>query len=92
MDFDSFRRVNQHEWVDVLKADIESAEFDMLLNMDLTQLRTSQLLVEFHARWYENGWQAQKKIYRRLEDAGFELVHESPTKEETVFVRRKPLP
>ena len=36
--FDTFRLANGHQWVDVLKADIESAEFDWLLNTDLRQV------------------------------------------------------
>ena len=92
MDFDSFRRVNQHDWVDVLKADIESAEFDMLLNMDLKHLRVTQVLIEFHSRWYKDGWNAQKNIYKRMEDAGYKVVHEGPRNEEVVFLRTVPLP
>ena len=77
-----------HDWVDLIKLDVEGAEFDIFSQVDLQALPTSQLLIEFHARLIKDGWEKQKQIYQRFAEAGWELAYEQPgRKEETIFVR-----
>ena len=79
--------INKHSWIDIVKIDIEGEEFNIFKTMDLAALRVSQVLIEFHARFYDDGWQAQRDIYQKFKVCGWTLVHESVSKEEVVFVR-----
>lgn len=84
----SIAAINKHSWVDLIKLDIEGAEFDLLLQADLRLLPTSHILVEFHARMFEEGWDKQSQVYERFFAAGWELAYEQPKKkEETIFIR-----
>jgi FkbM family methyltransferase len=76
--------------IDLLKLDIEGAEFDVIASAAFAhragQIR--QLCVEFHHRWHEGGRQATESAVRTLEGLGFECVwYESTTNEEFTFLR-----
>jgi FkbM family methyltransferase len=62
---------------DVLKLDIEGAEYDVLADLCDRGLiaRTRQLLVEFHDGETHHVLAETEAMIRRLEQAGFELVH-----------------
>jgi len=88
LDVSSIAAMNKHEWVDLIKIDGEGIEFDIFLQTDLHLLPTSHILLEFHARLIDGGWEKQSQIYKRFEEAGWELAYEQPkNKEETVFIR-----
>ena len=70
-----------------MKMDIEGGEFDVLGDIDLVALPASQLLVEFHSRFFPDGWQMQKEVSERFENSGWKLVHESRNREEVIFIR-----
>ncbi len=91
LDLTSLVAINKHEWVDLIKMDVEGAEFDIFSNrLDYERLPSSQILIEFHARLFPNGFDQQEKIYQNFFAAGFELAYEQPKrKEEVVFIRVK---
>jgi hypothetical protein len=91
LDLFSFTSINKHEWVDLIKIDVEGAEFDIFSsNLNYEKLPTSQILVEFHARFLPDGFDGQKKIYDKIMEAGWELAYEKPLrKEEVIFIRVK---
>ncbi len=85
---DVFMKMNDHDWIDILKIDIESNEFNLLEKIEESSLKTTQLLLEFHARFVVDGYERQNEIYRRLESFGFEKVYEHQNKQEVIFLRR----
>ncbi|MDX1509174.1 MAG: FkbM family methyltransferase, partial [Woeseiaceae bacterium] len=63
-----------HSRIDILKLDIEGAEYDVLDGLLQSDVRPTQLLVEFHHRFFENGLQRTADIIERLRDAGYKIM------------------
>ncbi|HXG69634.1 MAG TPA: FkbM family methyltransferase [Gemmatimonadaceae bacterium] len=76
-----------HTDIDLLKMDIEGAEYAVIENMIAEGLRVHQLLVEFHHRKPGIGAQKTVVVVHALERAGFRLFHISPTGQEWAFIR-----
>jgi FkbM family methyltransferase len=76
-----------HDEVDVLKMDIEGAEYDVLGDVIASKARVGQLLVEFHHRWEDIGLEKTRDTIRKLNRAGFRIFKVSPTGEEYSFLR-----
>jgi hypothetical protein len=73
-----------HNHIDILKMDIESAEYDVI--PDIVGLDIRQILVETHQRFFV-GWKGLKPLYgkwkahtffRTLVNAGFKVAHAQP--------------
>jgi FkbM family methyltransferase len=75
------------EKIDILKIDIEGAEFPVLQDLIASMVPVGQLLVEFHHRWPEVGPEKTKEALRNLDRAGFRIFDVSPTGEEYSFLR-----
>ncbi len=77
-----------HDFVDVLKMDIESAEYSVLDQMRIagTFQHVGQLLVEFHHWFPEIGLAPTRRAVRQLRDAGFQIAWVSPAGYEVLFV------
>lgn len=76
-----------HTEIDVLKMDIEGAEYVVIENLLAEGVRVHQLLVEFHHRKPWIGVQKTVAAAQALSRAGFRLFHISPTGEEWAFIR-----
>jgi FkbM family methyltransferase len=76
-----------HDRIDLLKMDIEGAEYDVLRDFLSSGLRVGQLLVEFHHRWPEVGIEKTKKAIRELNQAGYRIFNVSTTGEEYGFCK-----
>lgn len=74
-----------HDRIDLLKMDIEGAEYSVLRDFLSSGVRVGQLLVEFHHRWPEVGIEKTKKAIRELNQAGYRIFNVSPTGEEYSF-------
>jgi|SRR5437867_597328 len=74
-----------HDHIDVLKMDIEGAEYGVIADLLSCNIRVDQLLVEFHHRWPEVGVQKTKQAIRELNRAGYRIFYISPTGEEYSF-------
>lgn len=79
--------IYKHSWVDLIKMDIEGGEYNVLGGVNLVALPASQVLVEFHSRFFPDGWRMQKELTQKFEKSGWKLAHESKNKEEVVFIR-----
>lgn len=76
-----------HPRIDLLKMDIEGAEYAVINNMIQQQLPVRQLLIEFHHRFPKIGIQQTKSAIRQLRSAGYRIFHVSATGEEFSFIR-----
>ena len=62
-----------HSRIDLLKMDIEGAEYDVLDDLLESSIRPGQLLVEFHHRFVENGLQRTADVIARLQSEGYRM-------------------
>lgn len=76
-----------HDRIDLLKMDIEGAEYVVLKDLLASRIPVSQLLVEFHHRWPEIGVEKTKQAIRDLNSVGYRIFDVSPSGEEYGFLR-----
>jgi FkbM family methyltransferase len=76
-----------HEQIDLLKMDIEGAEYGVLADMLACGVPVKQLLVEFHHRWPQLGIEKTKQTILALNAAGYRIFSVSPSGEEYSFQR-----
>ena len=81
-----------HEKLDMLKMDIEGAEYAVLSDLLSSTLRPTLLLVEFHHRFRSIGAKATRNMVEKLKADGYRLYSVSPTGEELCFVLESALP
>ena len=77
----------EHKKIDLLKMDIEGAEYGALPDLLACDLRVQQLLVEFHHSWEDVGVQRTRDAIRSLNRAGFRIFHVSANGAEYSFLR-----
>lgn len=75
------------EGIDVLKMDIEGAEYDVVSDLLASDIFVRQLLVEFHHCWKDVGLQRTRDAIRSLNGAGYRIFHVSPRGSEYSFIR-----
>jgi FkbM family methyltransferase len=76
-----------HDKIDLLKMDIEGAEYSVLADLLASHIRVDQLLVEFHHRFPEVGVNKTKGAIKGLNAAGYRIFSVSPSGEEFGFLR-----
>jgi FkbM family methyltransferase len=81
----SIARMLGHERIDVLKMDIEGAEYGVLEDLLGSGLAVKQVLVEFHHRRAEIGVEKTKRAIRCLNEAGYRIFSVSASGEEYGF-------
>lgn len=79
-----------HARVSLLKLDVEGAEYGALRGLLASDLRPSQLLVEFHHRFPGLGKAKTANAVRELRAAGYRLAFIAPTGREFTFLRDRP--
>jgi hypothetical protein len=81
-----------HQRVDLLKLDIEGAEYSVIQDLVKEAIPIDQLLVEFHHRWMKDSDAVQLTVeaLNTLAGAGFELFNISPAGLEYSFIRTRP--
>jgi FkbM family methyltransferase len=72
---------------DVVKMDIEGAEYVVLPDLLASGFRPAQILVEFHHRWREVGPRRTREALAHLARAGYRIAHVSENGMEYVFLR-----
>lgn len=76
-----------HSRIDVLKIDIEGAEYQIIDDLVQQVANIGQLLIEFHDRMFPAETPSKSKAaMQRLESAGFELFHVSRRQTEFSFI------
>jgi FkbM family methyltransferase len=77
-----------HGSIDLLKMDIEGAEYDVIDDIIASGIPIRQFLVEFHHRWPGVGIGKTREAIRKLNDGGFAIFDVSACGEEYSFIRR----
>ena len=86
--FKDILKMYNHDQIDVLKMDIEGSEYDVIASILNSKIEIGQILIEFHNRFFEDGFSRTKKAIKLLRSSGFELFAISDSKEELSFVKR----
>jgi FkbM family methyltransferase len=76
-----------HDSVDIIKLDIEGAEYEVLEGLLSEEIRPRHLLVEFHHRFPGLGKSMTADIVRRLQLNGYRILFVSATGREVSFIR-----
>ena len=76
-----------HTSLDLLKMDIEGAEYGVISDMLESGVLVRQLCVEFHHRWPEIGSARTAEAIRSLREVGYRIFLISPDGEEYCFVQ-----
>lgn len=77
-----------HERIDLLKMDIEGAEYEVLDGLIDSPVLPTQLLVEFHHRFVEDGLSRTYDLVERLRQVGYKIVAISEIGREISFLRQ----
>jgi len=78
-----------HSHIDILKMDIEGAEYEAIQNILDENIPVRQLLVEFHHRFRTVGIKPTRNAVRLLKKSGFKIFHISANGEEISFYNKK---
>ncbi len=89
--FDDMAKLNKHNHIDVLKMDIEGAEYDVLDSILQSEVTIDQILVEFHDRLFDLKEYKSKNIVLKMIDFGYEIYGVSKSFEEISFVHKRVL-
>lgn len=76
-----------HEHIDILKMDIEGAEYGVIDDILVTGLPITQILIEFHHRFSDIGIGKTRKAISRLNNAGYKIFNVSASGEEISFIK-----
>lgn len=76
-----------HNRIDLVKMDIEGAEYEVIADLVASRLDIPQLLVEFHHRWREIGIEKTRNAIAALKAAGYRIFSVSADGEEYGFVK-----
>jgi len=77
----------EHSRIDLLKIDIEGAEYEVLEGLLASPIKPNQLLVEFHHRFPAIGLEKTADIIRLLQKSGYKIFAVSETGREVSFLR-----
>ncbi len=81
----------KHYHIDVLKIDIEGAEYEVLENIIESPVTIDQLLIEFHDRNFDLPEYKSKRIVQQLAKEGYYIFGCSDTFEEVSFIHHTKL-
>lgn len=86
--FETLARRHGHTSIDILKMDIEGAEYDVLSSILTSHVRIDQILIEFHHRLMgTDGLSQTRRALELLKQAGYNLFYRSPRGLEFCFLR-----
>jgi FkbM family methyltransferase len=88
----SIMRELGHERIDLLKMDIEGAEYGVIRDLAESRIPIAQLLVEFHTRFPGVGARATREAIRTLNGAGWRIFAVSPSGQEYSFIHQTAVP
>lgn len=86
-DLNTIMNLLNHEHIDILKMDIEGAEFDVVHNILHDRIDFYELCIEVHNRFFDDGITKLQDMIDKLGEHGYSLVYISKSMEELTFVR-----
>lgn len=78
----------RHNRIDILKMDIEGAEYGVIDDIEKSDIRPQQILVEFHHRFPNVGIKKTKASIQKIKNLGYHLFSVSASGEEYSFIRK----
>jgi FkbM family methyltransferase len=84
---ETIARMHGHGTIDILKLDVEGAEYDVIDDLPNASVRVRQLLVEFHHRLDGIGAARTKRAVKNLHELGFRIFAVSASGEEYSFMQ-----
>jgi FkbM family methyltransferase len=78
-----------HTHIDILKMDIEGAEYSVIEDIKLSNIRPNQILIELHHRFPNIGIGKSKEAIKTLRNIGYQLFSISNNGEEYSFIYKK---
>lgn len=78
-----------HDKIDLLKMDIEGAEYQVLDNILNSNIPIDQILLEFHDRFFDDGKSKTVNAIEKLKRQGYEIFGVSDSLEEISFISKK---
>lgn len=76
-----------HPHIDVLKMDIEGAEYDAIDNILNSNIYIKQILLEIHERFFADGKKKTEVLLQKLRDNGYKLFAISDSYQELSFIK-----
>jgi hypothetical protein len=76
-----------HNKIDILKMDIEGAEYEVVEDIVASPVPVYQVLIEFHHRFPYIGVNRTREAISRLNRAGYKIFNVSPTGEEISLIK-----
>lgn len=76
-----------HNKIDILKMDIEGAEYSVIDNLIQNEIEISQILVEFHHRFDQIDISKSQLAIKNLQSSGYKLFDVSSSREEYSFIK-----
>ena len=80
-------KMNGHKKIDLLKMDIEGSEFDVVKDMLNDGVDCTQLCIETHAWFMEDGKELMRKMIARLNECGYRIFAVSDNGGELSFIK-----
>lgn len=77
-----------HVHIDVIKMDIEGAEYDVIDNILDHNISVDQILVEFHDRFFDKDTVKSLQTVKKLKSKGYEIFAGSDSFEEISFIKK----
>lgn len=77
----------KHEKIDLVKMDIEGAEYDVIESILDSEIEVKQILVEIHDRFYTDGRTRSIKMINKLNEKGFKIFAVSDSLEEISLIK-----
>jgi FkbM family methyltransferase len=62
---------NDHDYIDIIKMDIEGAEFSVIDKLNFEKINCGQMLIETHERFFRNEKKLKKNMIRKLKKNGY---------------------
>ena len=81
-------RKNRHTRIDLLKLDIEGAEFQVINSLKDCDVPIYQICMEIHDRFFDNGLEKLKDCLVTLRNMDYQLIAISYSEQELTFIRR----
>ena len=64
-----------HSHIDILKLDVEGAEYELIESFQQTRPVICQILIEFHDRLFREGFELKRRAFKTLLGLGYEISY-----------------